>query len=316
MSEQKIKTSFSGVIILLLTAFIWGTSFLAQSAGSAFVEPFTFMGLRTLTGSLFLIPVILIKDRITGRSMTEEQLAERRKSDRKLLVSGTLMGIALCTASNLQQFAFTYPDHSAGKIAFITAMYMFMVPLIGLFFRKKVPLLTWLCVAVGFTGLYFLCIDSRGLGSVTGGDILSLCCAVCYAVQILMIERFAPGADGIKLSCVQFFVSGAISFILMLIFENPQWTNIRQAAFPLLYSGIGSCGIAYTLQILGQQRCEATIASLLMCMESVFAVLTEAAFAAWFAFGSKLLTAREVSGCILMFAAIVISQLAQLKKNG
>ncbi len=311
MTGQKIKTSFSGVIFLLLTAIIWGSSFLSQSVGSSYVEPFTFNGIRTVLGALTLLPVIIIKDCFKHRFSKQKNDKKVKPFDKKIVIYGSIIGVCLCLASNFQQIAFTDPNHSAGKIAFITAMYMFLVPVIGLFINKKVPALTWFCVIIGFTGLYFLCIDSKGFGGVTKGDVFAFICAIFYSFQILLIERFAPGVDGVKLSCIQFSVSGIITCILMFIFENPQWASIKAAAVPILYSGIGSCTIAYTLQILGQQRCESTIASIIMCMESVFAVLTEAAFTAWFGFGSKNLTVREICGCVIMFAAIILSEVVQ-----
>ena len=313
--SDKTKTSFTGVVLLLLTAFIWGSSFIAQSESSGLVKPFTFNAVRMIIGSISLIPVILIRDRAAARSLSQEQLAERKQEDKKILKYGSLMGIALCVASNFQQFAFEEPGHSAGKIAFITAMYMFIVPLIGLFFKKRISALTWLCVAVGFVGLYFLCIDERGFGSITFGNVLAFCCAVCFAIHILLVARFAPDFDGIKLSCVQFFVSGVISVICMFIFEKPTLSAIWSAKLPILYSGILSCGVAYTLQVIAQKRCDETIASLLMCMESVFAVLCEAFCFAVFGMGEKILSGREILGCVIMFAAIVLSQFAQMKKQ-
>ncbi len=311
----KTKTSFTGVLLLLITAFIWGSSFIAQSESIGFVKPFTFNAVRMLIGSLSLIPVILIKDKATSKSFSNEQIEQRKKNDKKILKYGALMGCALCIAANFQQFAFEEPEHSAGKIAFITAMYMFIVPLLGLFFRKKVPVLTWLCVLIGFAGLYFLCIDSRGFGSITFGNILAFCCAFFFAIHILLIAKFAPDVDGIKLSCVQFFVCGILSLVLMFIFEKPSWSSIFAAKLPILYSGILSCGVAYTLQVIGQKFCEETIASLLMCMESVFAVLCEAVCSALFGFGGKVLSEREIAGCAIMFLAIILSQLVQLKKE-
>lgn len=315
MNENKTKTSFTGVVLLLLTALIWGISFVSQSEGSKLVESFTFNGIRTVLGAVVLLPVIFIRDAVTGRSMTEEQLAERKKNDKKTVIYGSFLGIALCLATNFQQFAFVDPNHSAGKIAFITAMYMFLVPVIGLLFKKRVPAFTWVCVLIGFAGLYFLCIDDRGLGAITKSDVLAFICAIFFAIQILLIEKFAPECDGVKLSCVQFFVSGIISCICMFIFETPELSGIKAALLPILYSGIMSCGVAYTLQIIGQQFCEATISSLIMCMESVFAVLAEAAFAAWFAMGGKVLSLREITGCAIMFAAIILSQLMEMKSK-
>ncbi|WP_149554619.1 DMT family transporter [Treponema pectinovorum] len=306
------KTSLKGILILLLTALIWGSAFIAQSEGASHVKPFTFNSIRTLIGAFSLLPVIFLKERFTFGSKTKEAREQRRLDDKKIFVYGTFMGLALCFASNFQQFAFVDPNHSSGKIAFITATYMFLVPIIGIFLKKRVSIVTWVCVFIGFLGLYFLCIDERGLGSITQSDILAFICAFFFAIQILLIERFAPGLDGVKLSCVQFFVSGLITFVLMFIFEKPNLTSIKSAGIPILYAGIMSSGVAYTLQVIGQQFCEATLASLIMCMESVFAVLMEAAFAVFFLAGGKILSLREIFGCSIMFFAIILSQLAQI----
>ncbi len=320
MSESKtIKTSFSGVVLLLLTAIIWGISFVSQGEGAKLLEPFSFNGIRTLLGAVVLLPVIFIRDYVEGRSMSDEQKAERKRLNKKTIFYGTFIGIALCIATNFQQYAFDpvlCPDASAGKIAFITAMYMFLVPVMGLLIGKRVNILTWFCVILSVSGLYFLCIaKGEGFGSVTKGDILALICAVFFSIQILLIEKFAPDVDGVKLSCVQFFVSGIITCVLMMIFETPVWEHIKAAAIPIAYSGIMSCGVAYTFQILGQKKCEATVASLLMCLESVFAALSEAAFVVFFGIGSKVLTGRELLGCVIMFAAILLSQAGEIIQN-
>lgn len=315
MNGQKTKTSFFGVFLLVLTALIWGTSFISQSEGSKIVQPFTFNGIRTLLGTAVLLPVIFIRDRAFLKNADAAEKIEFKKKNRKTIFCGMIMGIAFCLATNLQQFAFENPNHSAGKIAFITAMYMFLVPIFGLFFKKKVAPLTWLCVVVATAGLYLLCIDENGPGSVTKSDILSLICAVFFSVQILMIEKFAPDCDGIKLSCVQFLFSGVITVILMFIFEKPEISSLKECAFPLLYSGVMSCGVAYTLQIVGQKHCEATLASMIMCLESVFAAVFEAVFSALFMLGGKVLSPREMAGCAVMFAAIVFSQISEMRMN-
>lgn len=300
------KTSLKGVLLLLLTALIWGTSFVAQSEGMENVDAFTFQGIRTLMGALVLVPVILTKSRKEKKSLTDEQKKQRKLQNRKTWIYGSLLGIALCIAADLQQFAFYYS--TAGKIAFITAMYMFFVPIAGLFMRKKISLVIWICIILGFLGLYFLSFSSGDIGALNKGDIYAFFCAIFFAVQILLIEKFGPECDGVKLSCVQFFVSGTISTILMFIFENPNLTAIKSAALPLLYSGVLSCGVAYTLQIIGQKYCEATIASLLMCMESVFAAISAAIII------NEKLTGREILGCSIMFAAILLSQISDIIK--
>lgn len=298
------KTQFKGVIMLLLTAFVWGSSFVAQSVGMESIEAFTFNGIRTLMGAIVLVPVVLLRDRSAVKKMDAEALQKHKALNRKTLIYGSILGVFLCTASNFQQFAFNYSE--SGKIAFITALYMFFVPILGLILRKKVPVLTWICVAIGFIGLYFLCIDPNNFGAINFGDILTFICAIFFAVHILLIEKFAPDVDGVKLSCVQFFVSGTISCILMFIFESPDIGAIQTAIVPLLYSGVMSCGFAYTFQIIGQKYTEATVASLLMCMESVFGVLCGALIL------HETLTGREIAGCVIMFVAILISQVADV----
>ena len=289
---NKSKTSLKGVFILLITALIWGASFVSQSVGAESVQPFTFMGIRTLMGAIVLVPFILIT---------------KRTVNLKTIKKGAIMGIFLCIATNLQQYAFYYS--TAGKIAFCTATYMFLIPVAGLFLRKKEPFVTWLCVLMGFAGLYFLCFKGGDDFSINKGDVLSLICAVFFTCQILCIEKFTEECDGVVLSCVQFFTAGIITIILMVIFEKPEWHAIKSAETALLYSGLMSCGIAYTLQVVGQKYCEATIASLIMCMESVFAVISSAIIL------HEKLSGREITGCIIMFTAIVISQVYPMLKN-
>ena len=299
----KQKTQWKGVVMLMLTALIWGSSFVAQSVGMESVEAFTFNGIRTLMGAVVLLPFILIRDKLQARTMTADQIKERKVMDKKTIRCGLILGVVFCAASNFQQVAFEYS--TSGKIAFITALYMFFVPLFGLFLKKRVPWLTWVCVAFGFVGLYFLSIGPGGLGSINRGDFRAFICSIFYAVHILLIEKFAPDVDGIKLSCTQFVVSGVITCILMFIFETPQMSAILTAIVSLLYSGIMSCGLAYTFQIVGQKYTEATVASLIMCMESVFAVLAGALIL------HELLTGREIVGCVIMFAAIIVSELSE-----
>ena len=297
------KTQFKGVFLLLLTAFIWGVAFVAQSEGMEHVDAFSFSGIRMIFGVCVLLPFIIVRDKMQNKKLPDGQ--KTKLFDKKLLVCGSMLGVVFFCACNLQQFSFYYS--SAGKIAFITALYMFFVPLFGLFFKKRVPWLTWVCVVFGFVGLYFLCIDPANLGGINVGDLLAMGCAVFFAVQILMIEKFAPDVDGVKLSCMQFLVAGVMSCICMFVFESPSLPAIGNAIIPLLYAGVMSCGIAYTLQIVGQKFTESTIASLIMCMESVFAVLASALLL------NEVLTTREVIGCVIMFVAIILSQVSEMK---
>lgn len=296
------KTQFKGIIMLFITAFIWGSSFVAQSLGMESVEAFTFNGIRTLFGAATLLPFIITKDIINIKKHGKPAKEKLKAETKKILIGGSVMGVALCIASNLQQYAFSYPDHSPGKIAFITAFYMFFVPIIGLFFKKKVPVVTWICVILGTVGLYFLCVRGEGFGGITESDIFSLLCSVCYAVHILVIEKFASETDAVKLSFTQFTVSGTITCIIMFIVETPTISAINASILPLLYSGVMSCGLAYTFQIVGQKYTESTIASIIMCLESVFGVLCSALML-------KIgLSQNEITGCVIMFIAIILSQ--------
>lgn len=301
-NERKKKKQLLGVVLLLLTALIWGVAFVAQSVGMDSVEGFTFNGIRILIGAFVLLPVVLVREKKTKAGMNEQQLKAYKVTNKKTLIYGSIIGLIFCIAGNFQQFAFNYT--TSGKIAFITAMYMFFVPIIGIFLKKRIPALTWICVVLGFIGMFFLCINPNDMSGLNKGDLLAVIGSVFFAFHILAVERFAPNTDGIKLSCIQFFVSGCITCILMFIFEHPQISAIRSAIIPLLYAGVLSCGLAYTFQIIGQKYTEATVASILMSMESVFGVLAGALIL------HELLSHRELIGCIIMFAAIILSQLS------
>ena len=283
------KTTPKGIILLLLTAVIWGSSFVAQSIGMESIDAFTFTALRTTLGALVLIPVIIIFN---------------RKFDTRpsTLIAGLVLGFVFSIAQNLQQFAFYYS--TSGKIAFITAFYMFFVPLFSVFLRKKVRLIVWCSIVLGLIGLFLICINPEDMTAINPGDMLAFGCAVFFAVQIMLIDHYtAKDINGVQLSFMQFVVAAAISWVCMFIFEKPELPNIITAAPALAYSGIMSCGIAYTLQILGQRHASPVVASLLMCLESVFAVITAALVL------QEMMSLRELAGCIIMFAAIVISQL-------
>ena len=293
-SGTHAKTQSKGVLLLLLTAFIWGTAFIAQSKGMDLVDAFTFSGVRTVLAALALMIAWLFR-RAIGKTALDGQgnIPDRRKT----LVYGTILGVAYFFCSNFQQFAFYYT--TAGKIAFITTLYVFFVPLISLFLGKKIPPAMWICVAAGFVALYFLCIKPGEDFSINRGDLLTVVCALLFAVHILLIERYSPVTDGIELSCIQFTVAGALSVIMMFIFENPSLPAIIGARYSLLYAGVLSGAVAYTLQIVGQKYTEATLASLLMCMESVFAVIASALIL------HERMSGREIFGCVLMFVSVV-----------
>ena len=211
--------------------------------------------------------------------------------------------MALCIASNLQQFGIKYT--TVGKAGFITAMYIIIVPVIGIFLKKTTGLRIWISVLLAVGGLYLLCM-TEGF-SIAFGDLLVLLCAVMFSVHILIIDYFSPKVDGVRMSCIQFFVSGILSGVAMLIFEQPDLGAILQAWMPILYAGVMSCGVAYTLQIVGQKDMDPTIASLILSLESVVSVL-----AGWVILGQKL-SSKELFGCVLMFAAIILAQLPDKK---
>lgn len=285
------KTTAQGIFLLLLTALIWGSSFVAQSVGIKSVDAFTFMAVRTILGTLVLLPVVLIM----GGGV-------KSLFDRKTIKAGLILGAVFAVAQNLQQFAFYYS--TSGKIAFLTAFYMFFVPLLGLILGKKISLMTWVSIFMALCGLFLLCINPDDFSSINRGDILAIACGAVYAVQIMLIDKYAgENINGIKLSFLEFFVAAVLTSVMMLIFEHPTVTGITEAAPALLYSGVMSCGIAYTLQIIGQKHASPVVASLLMCLESVFA-----AIAGWVLL-HETLTSREILGCAVMFAAIVLSQL-------
>ena len=294
------KTQFKGVIMLLLTAFIWGSSFVAQSVGMDSVDAFTFNGVRTLMGAAVLLPFIFIRDLFQTKKLSPEEKRNHKVFDKKTLIYGSILGVILCVATNFQQFAFYYSD--SGKIAFISAFYMFFTPVFGLFIKKRVPLVTWLCVAGGCLGMYFLCIDPNAIVAINRGDFLAFICSMFFALQILAIEKFAPDVDGIKLSCIQFTVSGLLSCILMFIFEEPSIGNLLNATVPLLYSGIMSCGMAYTFQIVGQKYTDSSTAALIMSLEAVFAAVFGALFL------HEMMSFREIAGSAIILSATIIGQ--------
>lgn len=313
------NTSLRNPLMLLLTAVIWGVAFVAQSVGMEYIGPFTFNCVRCLIGGVVLIPCIWILGRVRGSetvSGTEESekragkngKTERayRKNERRILLTGGLCcGLALFVASNLQQFGIQYT--SVGKAGFITAMYIVLVPVLSVFLKKKIGLKVWISVALAVVGLYLLCI-TEGF-SVGLGDLLVLLCAFVFAVHILVIDYFSPKTDGVRLSCIQFLVCGVLSGICMMIAEQPDMGAILQAWMPVLYAGVMSCGVAYTLQIIGQKGMDPTVASLILSLESVVSVL-----AGWALLGQSL-SARELFGCVLMFGAIILAQLPERAKD-
>lgn len=290
--------------MLLLTAFIWGCAFVAQSVGMDYVGPFTFNSVRSFIGSLVLVPVIFLMDGLKKREgMSEEEVRASRGDTKTLIAGGVCCGVVLGVASSLQQFGIMFT--SVGKAGFITAMYIVIVPLLGVFLGKKVRPLIIFCVALSVVGLYFLCMTEKlSLGI---GDLYVLVCAVVFSVHILVVDHFSPLVDGVRLSAIQFLTAGILCAVPMLLFEHPNLAGILAAWKPVLYAGVMSCGVAYTLQILGQKGADPTVASLLMSLESVFSVL-----AGWVILGQAL-SLKELVGCALMFCAIILAQLPEKK---
>lgn len=293
------KTSLRSSLLLVLTAFIWGVAFVAQSEGMNYVGGFTFNASRFLVGGGVLIPCIFLLNHMNGDqriSITRRGAARRRRTG---VIGGICCGCCLCLASSLQQFGIAHT--TVGKAGFITALYIIIVPVFGLFLRKRVGINVWVSVAIAAAGMYLLCI-TEGF-AIGRGDFLVFLCAICFAVHILVIDYFSPKADGVLISCVQFFTAGVISSVMMFVFEKPSWGDVAAAWMPVLYAGVMSCGVAYTLQVVAQKDVEPTVASLIMSLESVFSVL-----AGWVLLGQHL-SPRELGGCALVFGAIILAQL-------
>lgn len=285
---------FRGCFLLLLTALIWGSAFVAQSEGMRHIGPFTFNCIRTLLGGIVLIPVIC------GARLLQKGRPPQYSDRSMTLKGGICCGVILCIASGFQQVGIQYT--TAGKAGFITALYVVLVPLLGLLMHKKPPRKIWICVACAVAGFWLLCMKEQfTLGK---GDLLVLCCTLFFAVHIMTVDHFcARAVDPMMMSCIQFFTAGLLLGVGMLLFETPHLPDIRSAGVSILYAGILSCGVAYTLQILGQRETPPTLATLLMSLESVFAALS-----GWLILHERL-TFRECAGCILVFTAVTAAQL-------
>ena len=292
------QTKYS--LILLGCSVIWGSAFVAQSAAMDLgMQPYAFTAVRMLAGALCLMPFIYLRRRIA--------LPATKTGKVRLVKSGMLIGVTVAVASCFQQAGLQYT--TAGKGAFLTALYILLVPIVGAaFFHRKTGLWTWLCLIIGAVGLWFLSITESF--TLEKGDALMVLCALVFTLQILLVDKFAPDFDPLTLCCLEFLTAGLLSFLPMAIFEGFGFQNIRPAIWCILYCGIFSCGIAYWLQIVGQRHLPPALASLIMSFESVFGAI----------FGAQILhermTARELLGCALIFAALVLSQvLPQQRKE-
>lgn len=282
------------LLLLILTAFIWGASFVAQSVSTDFIGPFTFNGLRFIIGALVLLPFILLANRKSKRD---------KKTTRESIKGGIFCGIALALASMAQQIGIA--SSTAGKAGFITALYIIIVPLLSVFLHKKIARRIWLCAFMGIVGMYLLCIKSGF--QIGSGDGYLLLCAVLFAIHILIIAHFSPSADGILMSMVQFAIAGIICLVGMVAYESVDATALKGAAFSIFYAGAFSCGIAYTLQVVAQKYVEPTLATLALSLESVFSVLS-----GWIIL-HETLNAKEALGCIIVFIAVILAELPEKK---
>ncbi|MBR4577381.1 MAG: DMT family transporter [Clostridia bacterium] len=293
--------SIRGSLLLLLGAVIWGAAFAAQRMGMEHMPPFTFTGVRMLLAGIVILPLSLLMNR---KGEASRRTPEGRTAQRK---AGMLCGLLLFAATSLQQAGLVYT--SAGKAGFVTALYVVLVPVAGLIFlKKKTGGMIWAGVGLAVIALYLLCVPADGFRIETG-DGLVLGCAVCFTGQILCVDYYAPKTDPLKLARDEFLITGGLSMIIAVCTEEIRLDAIRAAAIPILYTGILSGAVGYTLQIMGQREVNPTIASLIMCLESVFAVLTGVVLL------GEQMTGREAVGCVLMFAAVILAQLSTAMTN-
>ena len=299
---------FLSNIALITAALVWGFAFVSQEQAAKYVGTFTVNALRSFVAVIALLPLIFFMSKKSG-----VPVLCNTKSDLKLtLKAGVLCGVLLCIASNIQQFGISlYPDDAAisARSGFITALYVVLVPIFGLFFKKKVAFTVWIGAFVATIGLYLLC-GSNGLSGIYLGDVIVFLCAVSFSFQILCVDHFIDRVDGVKLACIEFFVCGTLSLILMLVFERPDILSIVNSFKYILYLGLVSSGVGYTLQIIGQKYSDnPTVASILMSLESVFAAL-----GCWLIM-HKSLGIVELIGCLVMFVAIILAQLPVKQKK-
>ncbi len=293
------KERNTGNILLIIAALIWGSAFVAQSAGMKYIGPFTYGMSRSLLAFAVLIPVVIIfrKKRYKEVPMSH---SEKKALNRKSLIGGIFCGLVLTAASSFQQVGISMT--TAGKAGFITTLYIIIVPIFGIFLKKHVPKIIWFCVVVAVAGFYLLCVQEGFYLSM--GDLLCLICAFCFSAHIMVIDHFtSKNTDPVMMSCVQFIVMALISTVLAFSFETPVLSSIWDAKITILYAGALSGGVAYTLQIIAQKNTIPAVATLLMSLESVFAVLF-----GWLIL-NETLSLKEFAGCVLVFAAVILSQI-------
>lgn len=288
-----------GIFLLSIAVVIWGSTFVAQSVGMDKIGPFTFQASRCFLAVLFLLPVIALFE------LRDIKNYFRKWLDKRLWIAGTLCGLALFAASSLQQIGLV--DTDAGKAGFLTALYVVLVPCIGIFLGKKPTVTIIISIVLAVVGLYML--SCMGVTSMQTSDLMLLGCALAFSVQITLIDHFGSSVDGLRLNCIQCFVVMVLSAIFMFTTESPVITDITSCWLPISYAGVLSLGVAYSFQVLGQQRIEPTAATLIMSMESVVAAIS-----GWLILGESM-TGWELFGCILVFCAVVLSQIPIPSKN-
>lgn len=296
---QKLK----GELCLVFAALIWGSAFIFQKMGMDHIGPFTFGFFRFTLGALALLPVIFIYGKINQKRSVPAEITPF--GNRTLLLGGLLCGLASFVAGSLQQMGIVYT--TAGKAGFITSMDIVIVPILLIFLKRKVGFFTWLGVALASFGLYLLCITDGF--TIQLGDGLVMACAFFYSVQILLIDHYSERVDPIKLSFLQFLVSGILSGIIMPIAETIELSSIIDCAVPILYTAILEVSLAFTLQILGQKDTPPAIAAIIMSLEAVFATICGALFL------GESMSSRELTGCVLMLIAFIIAQIPEMRKQ-
>lgn len=294
MAATSRSKEIVSTLLLLLTAMIWGSAFVAQSVGADSVGAFTFLASRSWLAGVALLPLILF---FQARKKPAEKKEETSSKD--LVAGGIACGFFLFIASAAQQLGIA--STTTAKAGFLTALYVIIVPILSVFFRKKVRKIVWISALIAVLGLYLLCM--KGSFTLQGGDLLELLCAFLFACHIMTVDHFSPKVDGVTMSCIQFFACAVFSTVAALLFEHPAWSQIHEALIPILYAGIMSSGVGYTLQIVTQKNLNPTLASIIMSLESVFSAVS-----GWIILGQAL-NAREIFGCLLMFAAIILAQL-------
>lgn len=307
MNSKTVRNSF----LLFLTACIWGLAFVSQSKGMEVMGPFTFNGVRSMLGAVVVFPIVLYRLRERKKEALEKnessQGIEGKCIDWKTaVIGGLLCGVFYTAASTFQQVGISYT--TVGKAGFITTLYIILVPFLGIFIGKKVRGIIVVAALMAVVGMYFLCMTESF--SLTAGDTMVIICAVLFAVHILVIDHFSPKTEGVILSCIQLFVCGIVCIVLALIFETPTLEQLKDGIVSILYAGIMSCGVAYTLQIIGQKGVNPTVASMILSLESVVATL--AGFVAYkigFLMTDQTLTTRQITGCVIVFLAVILVQL-------